>query len=87
MTKGKLNAKVFGLTGGIMWGLCMFLMTNLAVGTGYGEELLKIAVSIYPGYSITILGSIVGLIYGFVDAFVTLYIFVRLYNKLLERFK
>lgn len=82
-----MKPKILGLTGGILWGLCMFLMTNLAVGTGYGKELLNVFASIYPGYTITILGSLVGLVYGFIDAFIALYIFAWLYNLIEKRFK
>lgn len=77
-----LNSKSFGLTGGILWGLCMLVMTLLAVGTGYATEFLNVVVSIYPGYTITPLGSVVGLVYGFIDMGVGLFIFAELYNFL-----
>lgn len=34
----------------------------------------------YPGYSISLFGSIIGLVYGFVDGFVGFFILVWLYN-------
>tara|TARA_Y100000310_G_C20471044_1_gene710038 strand:+ start:122 stop:370 length:249 start_codon:yes stop_codon:yes gene_type:complete len=77
-----LNAKNFGLAGGIFWGLAMFVFTLIAVGTGYLTDFLNIMAGIYPGYSITPVGSIFGLVEGFLDGFVGLYIFAWLYNKL-----
>ncbi|UCD04590.1 MAG: bacteriophage holin [Candidatus Woesearchaeota archaeon] len=78
----KINPKIFGLTGGIMWGICMFVMTLAAVATGYSEGILNIMATIYPGYSISIAGAFIGLIFGFIDMFIGLYIFAWLYNYL-----
>ena len=80
-----LHAKNFGLAGGILWGLSMFVITLVAVGTGYGSTFLNLVANIYPGYSISLLGSVIGLIYGFIDAFIGLYIFAWLYNWLEKR--
>lgn len=77
-----LNPKNFGMAGGIMFGLVMFLTTLFSIWTGYGKEFLNLMTSIYPGYSISWGGSIVGAIYGFIDCFVWLYLFGLLYNWL-----
>jgi hypothetical protein len=77
-----LNAKNFGLAGGILWGLGMFILTLISLGTGYASEFLNLMGTVYIGYSITAVGSIVGLIYGFLDAFVGLWLFALLYNWL-----
>jgi hypothetical protein len=77
-----LNPRTFGLAGGILWGLVMFVFTIIAVYTGYSEQFLNLMSSIYLGYSVSLWGSIVGLVYGFFDAFIGLYIFARLYNAL-----
>ena len=80
-----LNAKNFGLAGGVICGALMLIMTLIATGTNYGAELLNLMASIYPGYQITYLGSITGLIYGFVDGLIGGYIFAWLYNKLKKK--
>jgi len=80
-----LDAKKFGLAGGILWGLIMALCTLLAVYTDYAESFLIIMSSVYPGYTISMTGVVVGLVYGFVDAFVGLFIFAWIYNRLLKR--
>lgn len=80
----KMGRKTFkyALTGGIAWGMCMFITTLLAVYTGYGKAFLEVIKSMYPGYSLTIRGSITGLLYGFLDVFIGVYIVTWLYKKI-----
>ena len=78
----KINAKNFGLAGGILWGLAMFILTLIGMNSSYAMELLRLLEGAYPGYSVSGMGSIIGLIYGFLDAFIGLYIFAWIYNKL-----
>jgi len=80
-----LDAKKFGMAGGILWGLCMALGTLFAIYTGYAENFLIIMSSVYPGYTVSWTGIIIGLIYGFVDAFIGLFVFAWIYNTLLKR--
>lgn len=76
------NSKNFGLAGGILWGLGMLILTWISIGTGYATEFLNAITKIYPGYSISFLGSFVGLVYGFIDAFIGFYVFAWIYNWL-----
>lgn len=77
-----LNPKKLGIAGGILWSICLFICTILAMYTGYAKEFLNIMISIYPGYSISWFGSIIGLVYGFFDAFIGLFLLAWIYNKL-----
>lgn len=77
-----LNAKNLGLAAGILCGVSMFVFTLIAMSTGYGDAWLKLMSSVYPGYTISFMGSILGLVYGFVDGFVGLFLFGWLYNRL-----
>jgi len=77
-----LNPIKLGVSGGIVWGLCMFICTILAMHVGYSVNFLNLMADIYPGYTISWLGSIVGLIYGFFDAFIGLFLLAWIYNKL-----
>lgn len=77
-----LNAKNLGIAGGIVWGLCMFLCTILAIYTGYTTLFLEAMKSIYIGYSLTWPGAFIGLVYGFIDAFIGLFLLAWIYNKL-----
>ena len=69
------------LTGGIIWGGTLFLTTLVSTQTGYASKFLLAIGSIYPGYSITILGSFIGLVYGFLDMYVGMYIIAWVYSK------
>jgi hypothetical protein len=78
----KLKPLALGVAAGILWGGCVFLTTILSVYTDYGRLFLEaLPMSVYPGYSITLGGSVVGLIYGFVDGFICGAILGWIYNK------
>ena len=69
-----------GLAGGVLWGASMFLMTYLAMWCNYGMAWMVMMGDLYPGYSISMMGSFVGLFWGFIDGFIALYILAWLYN-------
>jgi len=77
-----VKACKLGVAGGIVWGISMFVCTILAMYTGYSEALLKVVMSIYPGYDISWGGAFLGLGYGFLDAFVGLWLIAAIYNLL-----
>ncbi|MEW6001658.1 MAG: hypothetical protein AB1638_03285 [Nitrospirota bacterium] len=57
-------------------------MNVLSVLTAYGKLFLDVlAGSIYPGYSISPLGSIISLFYGFVDLLIAGTIIGWIYNR------
>jgi hypothetical protein len=79
----KLNAKAFSLAAGIVWGIVVFLVTNISIlRHGQGLTLSKLA-QIYPGYSFSFVGSVVGLIWGFVSMALLAWLFAWLYNTFL----
>lgn len=81
----KLNAKAFGLAGGILWSASMFLLTWLGI-MGYGSQNAgDIARSYYVGYSVTPIGSVIGAVYGFFDAGIACLLFALIYNKFAEK--
>jgi hypothetical protein len=81
----KLRPFQLGISIGIVWGISIFITTWLSYYSGYGRLFLEVlAGSIYPGYSITPIGSFVGLIYGFVDGLVSGSIIAMIYNKLID---
>jgi len=77
-----LNVKRFALAGGILCGLALFLFTWVSISSGYAGDVLKLLESVYPGYHVTPVGSVVGLFYGFVKGFVGFGVFSWIYNKL-----
>lgn len=75
----KLDIKAFALSGGILWGLSMFIITWMNIlGYGIAPVIIK---SYYIGYSTTPLGSLIGAFYGFCDAGIGCAIFALIYNK------
>ena len=81
----KLNALKFGLSGGILTGICVFLTTIAAI-SGYFLVYNGILLDIYGpfGYSFSFSGAIIGAIYGFIDGFIITYLIAALYNKLIS---
>ena len=78
----KFNVKACGLAFGILWGSAVFVMTWGVILLDYaGEESLSL-LKLYPGYSVTPVGSLIGLAEGFVDGLVGGMVFAWLYNKL-----
>ncbi|HVA96163.1 MAG TPA: hypothetical protein VND99_00765 [Candidatus Acidoferrales bacterium] len=78
----KWDTKRAAITGGIVWGAALFLLTLLSVWTGIAVPFLQGIASVYIGYTISITGSVIGLIYGFIDVFVGVYITVWVYKQL-----
>lgn len=74
------NVRQVALAGGILWGGTVFLLTLANVIWGYGTAFLKVWMSIYPGFTLTLGGSIIGLIYGFFDMYIGIYIINWVYN-------
>lgn len=82
----KLNAKKFGLAGGIIVSLTLFGTVWHAILTDLGFMFLNIWQDMHFWYEFvplaTPLGSIVALADGFVHGFVYLFLFALLYNWL-----
>ena len=78
----KMNARAFGFSAGVIWGLALLITTLISVWSGrsYGRYFLYSIASIYPGYSITSGGALLGLCYGFVDGFAAGWLVAKLYN-------
>lgn len=78
----KWNTKRVALAGGIFWAAALFVTTLVSMYTGFAQVFLDNIASIYPGYSISLGGSVIGLIYGFLDVFIGVYIFAWIYKLL-----
>ena len=67
----RINVKAAALTAGLVWGVLAMFVTgvgNLLV-PGYGQALLDVMASVYPGYAATpTVGQvIIGTLYGLLD--------------------
>ena len=81
----RLNTTAMAVAFGILWGACvLFLGIANMIWPGYGQAILQLCASIYPGYYPgSGVGSVViGTIYALVDGFVGGAIFGWLYNLL-----
>jgi hypothetical protein len=81
----KLDVRAFSLTCALVWGLGLFALTWWIIAfEGYSAEPTFIG-SIYRGYTITPMGSVIGLIWALPDGFIGGAIFSWLYNRLVSR--
>lgn len=79
----KLKPLALGIALGTVWGVSIFITTWISYYTHYGRLFLEVlAQSIYPGYTITRLGSFLGLIYGFLDGLISGTVIGWIYNKI-----
>lgn len=78
----KLKPLALGIGLGTVWGLSLFITTWVSYFSGYGRLFLEVlAQSIYPGYSISPMGSFLGLFYGFLDGLISGFFIALIYNK------
>ncbi len=79
----KLNPVALGVALGVVWGGALFITTWVSYYTGYGKLFLEVlAQSIYPGYTISPIGSFLGLFYGFLDGLISATLIGWIYNKI-----
>jgi hypothetical protein len=79
-----LNAKVVGLTLGVIFGLGIFVATNWLVikgGERVGPHLILLS-QYFIGYRVTFLGSLIGAAYGFALGTICGALMGWLYNKI-----
>ena len=85
----KLNITAAALTVSVVWGLLGMFVTgvgNLLV-PGYGQGLLDVMASVYPGYTAapSIGQVIIGTLYGLLDGAIVGTVFAWLYNTIAPR--
>jgi hypothetical protein len=78
----QLDPVRLGLAAGVIGGVGTFLTTLFAIATGYAHEYLLSLASIYPGYDVSVNGSVLGLVYGFLGGFIGLFLLGWVYNLL-----
>ncbi len=77
-----MDKKAFALAAGTVWGVLLFAVTILEATRGGAGHTLVLLGTIYPGYAVTMAGSVVGLIYGFVSGAIIGGVFACIYDKL-----
>lgn len=82
----RLNARAWGITMGLLFGLGLFLATNILVlkgGPNPGPHLSLLHVY-FPGYRVTFLGSLIGFVYAFVVGYGLGRVIGGVYNRLVK---
>jgi hypothetical protein len=80
----RLNAKLLGITLGLIMGSALFLATIVLVlkgGSIVGPHLALLG-QFFPGYRVTILGSIIGFFYAFIAGFLIGAVLGIVYNQI-----
>ncbi len=80
----RLNARAWGIAMGLLFGLMLFVATNILVlkgGPNVGRHLGLLG-AFLPGYRVTYTGSVIGFAYGFAVGYVFGWAIGRLYNAL-----
>lgn len=80
----RLNARAWGIAVGLLAGLGLFIATNVLVikgGPNVGQHLGLLG-QYFPGYSVTIVGSVIGFIYMFVLGYILGRLIGTVYNRL-----
>ncbi|MBT3865440.1 bacteriophage holin [Candidatus Peregrinibacteria bacterium] len=76
----KLKVLALALSLGILSAVGMFVVTVIAMYTGYGTMWTELIANVYPFYDLTWVGVAVGTIGGFIDGFIGGALVSWLYN-------
>jgi hypothetical protein len=82
----QINARAWGIAMGLVLGLGLLVATNVLVikgGRNVGEHLGLLS-AYFPGYSVSVTGSLIGFIYAFVLGYGLGRIIGTVYDKLIE---
>ena len=80
----RVHDQGWGLAFGLVLGLGLFVATNVLVvrgGPSVGQHLSLLNVY-FPGYSVTVLGSVIGFVYAFVVGYGIGRIIATAYNRM-----
>jgi len=78
----KLDTVKFGLAGGIISALFMFVLALGSAFAGWGTGMLDSLATMYIGYKAGFLGGLIGGLWAFVEGFVSFYLIAWVYDYL-----
>ena len=83
----KLNVKALAVSGAILWGAVILLITWwILLWDGPSDEVTFLA-KVYRGYSISFMGSLIGMLWGLMDGAIGGALLAWLYNRLSAKFE
>lgn len=77
---GTINVTALAITLGLFYGIVLFAIGILSWVTGWGNDLMALYSSFFPGFGPTAVGSLAGLIEGFVMGAIFGFVIGVLYN-------
>ncbi len=77
----KLNIRALALTGGILWGAALFLITWWIIFFDGATGDPTCIGMVYRGYNISPIGSLIGLAWGILDGIIAGALFGWVYNR------
>ena len=83
----KLSAPALAVAAAAIWGAAILVIGSVGLAApGYGEAVLSLVASIYPGYDNTgtFADLLIGVLYALVDGLVGGFVFAVLYNKVVD---
>jgi hypothetical protein len=83
----RLNARILGISMGLLFGVGLFVATNWLVikgGENVGQHLALLS-NFFPGYRVSFLGSLIGFVYAFVLGYGIGVLVAALYTKALGK--
>lgn len=81
----KLDIRAFALASAVVWGSGVLLGTWWIIILDGPQDGVPFLGSIYRGYMITPVGSLIGLVWALVDGLIAGVIFAWIYNRLVAR--
>ena len=76
----RLSALAFGVSLGVISGICMLVFALSAWQWNYGTEMMTMYTSVFPGLEASLKGSFIGLAWGFLEGFILGIIWAWIYN-------
>jgi hypothetical protein len=79
----RLSSVAFGISLGIITGLCMMLLSWICWWWGYGAGVVDQWGSVYPGFDASLKGGFMGFAWGFLEGLVLGVVWGWIYNMCL----
>ena len=81
----RIHSKALALSCGIVFGGVILIKTLAGFFFGYGLQCLEIIETLYPGYDISAVGSVIGFLYGFLTGGIIGGFIGVIYNRIFVR--